>query len=180
VLDKLVDLILSSIRFFQFATIIRAYERGVVLRFGRFHREIGPGFHWIWPFRIEEVLATNVTVETLNVGPQSLTTADDVSIVVLSVVTFTIADVRKFLLEVEAAKNVIEDSTFGIVSRMVGSKTWAEVKRPETAEEVTKIVRRLARRWGVDVLNVQFSDVTRSRSIRLISNPQSGVPVIQG
>ena len=178
-LDKLIDLIVSSIRFFQFCTVILQYERAVVLRFGRFHREIGPGFHWIWPFRIEEVLATNVTLETMNVGPQSLTTKDGVSMVISTVVTFTVADVRKFLIEVEAATNVIEDSTYGIVSRLVADRTWAELCRPELADDLSKIVRRLAKRWGVDVMNVQVSDLTRSRSFRLMQHLQNSRPLAQ-
>lgn len=64
---------------------------------------------------------------------------------------------------------MIEDGTYGIVSRYVAGHRWPEMMGDGVAEEITKAVRRQAKRWGVDVLGVQVSDLTRSRSYRLIS-----------
>src|ERR1700730_11145264 len=112
--DKLIDLLVTWIRLLFFGFTLKSYQRGVVLRFGVFHRFATPGFHFKWPFAIEECHYVNVTVETMMVGPQSLTTRDDKSIVVSSVVTFKVneaeAEVRKYLLEVEGAQQVIEDT----------------------------------------------------------------------
>lgn len=168
-LDKLVDVLLQFIRWFQFCTVLMAYERGVVLRWGRFHREAGPGFHFMWPFHVEEILTTNVVPETMNVGPQSLTTKDGQPVVVATVVTFGIQDVRKFLLDIEGANQVIEDSTYGAVARFIMDRTWAQLQAIDIADELTKAVRKQARRYGVDVLTVQLSDFTRSRSFRILT-----------
>ncbi|MBL9031426.1 MAG: hypothetical protein JNM80_06930 [Phycisphaerae bacterium] len=35
--------------------VIRPHERGIVLRFGAFHREIGPGLSFKWPWPVERV-----------------------------------------------------------------------------------------------------------------------------
>lgn len=94
-LDRLLEFLLQGLQLFQPFVVLRAYERGVVLRLGRFHREIGQGFHWLIPLRVEEVQATNIVLETMNVGPQSLTTADGVSIVISVVVSFRIENVRR-------------------------------------------------------------------------------------
>lgn len=176
-LEKLIDALLSASRLFRVCVVMRAYERGVVLRWGRFHREVGPGFHWLWPLNVEETLSANVVLETMDLGPQSLTTADEVAVVVRPVVTFTVDDVKKFLLEVDAAKNVIEDATCGILARLVIAATWDRVRSEEFQAEVLKKVRVAARKWGVDVTAVQFADLTRSRSLRLIQQivPTKGV-----
>lgn len=178
-LEKLIDAILSSARLFRVCVVLREYERGVVLRWGRFHREIGPGFRWMWPFNVEECLYSTVVLETMDLGPQSLTTADEVAVVVRPVVTFTIDDVRKFLLEVDGAKNVIEDATCGILARLVIGATWERVRSDEFQAEVLRKVRAAARRWGVEVSAVQFADLTRSRSLRLIQQivPTKGAVV---
>jgi regulator of protease activity HflC (stomatin/prohibitin superfamily) len=172
VIDRLVDLLIQAIRLFQFFTVVTDYERGVFLRFGRFHRLAQPGFHWMLPFNAEALLYTNVVPETMNVGPQSLTTKDGVSIVVGGVVTFAIEDAHKFLLEIEGGNQVIEDATYGIVSRFVMDRTWDELRQIDVAAELTKAVRRQAKRYGVNVQTYQISDFTRSRSFRLMASPQ--------
>jgi regulator of protease activity HflC (stomatin/prohibitin superfamily) len=171
VIDRLVDLLIQAIRLFQFFTVVMDYERGVILRLGRFHRLANPGFHWMWPFNAESLIYTNVVPETMNVGPQSLTTKDGVSVVVGGVVTFAVEDAHKFLLEIEGGNQVIEDATYGIVSRFVMDKTWDELRACDIAGELSKAVRRQAKRYGVNVQTYQISDFTRSRSFRLMASP---------
>jgi modulator of FtsH protease HflK len=167
-LDRLVDLLIACARWFQFCVVVRDYEGGVCLRWGRYHRLLGPGFHWLWPFHIEESLLCAVVLETKITQPQSLTTKDGVSMVISTVVTFTVSDPRTFLLGVFDAQNVIEDSTVGTVSRSVEDSDWDEIRADGWAEKLTITVRRRAKRYGIDVQNVQPADLTRSRSIRLI------------
>jgi len=166
--DKLIDLFISFIHLFQFCFIIDSYQMGVVLRFGRPHRVAAPGFHWLWPINVEKCLSVSVVPETMIVGPQSLTTKDGVSVIVSTVVTFSVNDVQKFLLEVEGAHQVIEDSTYGTVSTFVLERTWAGLQDVDVSNELAKAVRRQAKRYGVEIVNVQICDFTRSRSFRLM------------
>jgi regulator of protease activity HflC (stomatin/prohibitin superfamily) len=171
VIDRIVDLLIQCIRLLQFFTVIADYERGVILRLGRFNRLANPGFHWMCPLNVETLLYTSAVPETMNVGPQSLTTKDGASVIVGGVVTFSIEDAHKFLLEIEGGNQVIEDSTYGIVSRFVMDRTWAELGQIDIAGELTKAVRRQAKRYGVNVQTYQISDFTRSRSFRLMASP---------
>ena len=167
-LDKLVDLLITCAQWFRFCVIVRDYEGGVCLRWGKFNRMLEPGFHWLWPFGVEEVALCNVVLETRNTQPQSLTTKDGVSLVISTVVTYTVSDPRTYLLGVFDASNVIDDSTAGTVSRAVEDSDWVEIRGDGWAEKLTSTVRRRAKRYGVDIISVQPSDLTRSRSIRLI------------
>lgn len=146
------------------------WQRAIILRFGKFHREIGPGIELLWPFYIERPIKVNVVPETMLVGPQSVTTRDDVSVVLSVVVTFSIEEVRKFLLEIEGAHQVIEDSTFGVVSAFILSKTWGELQAIDVANELSKKVRQRAKAYGVNIVSVQICDITRSRSLRLMQS----------
>jgi len=166
--DKLIDLFISFIHLFQFFFVIDCYQRGVVLRFGHLHRLAEPGFHWLWPFSAEKYLAVSVVPETMIVGPQSLTTHDGQSVIVSTVVTFSVSEVQKFLLEVEGAHQVIEDSTYGSVSTFFLERTWEQLRGAEVSNELAKVVRRQAKRYGVEILNVQICDFTLSRSLRLM------------
>lgn len=169
-IDRLVDLLIASLRLFQAFVVVADYERAVVLRFGRYHRDIGPGFHWILPFRCEHVLSTNVVPETMNVGPQSLTTRDGQSVTLGTVVTFEIEDAKRFLLEVEGANQVIEDAAYGAQAQVVMARSWEELQTVDLPNELAKEVRKRARRYGVKVIDVQVSDFTKARTLRLMLN----------
>ena len=132
----------------------------------------------MWPFRVEECLSTNVVPETMLVDPQSLTTKDGVSLVISTVVTFAIDDVKVFLLEIEGAGQVIEDATYGIVAHMIMERTWAELAEIDLANELSKTVRRAAKRYGVQIVQVQIADFTRSRSLRLVLGHANKFPVV--
>ena len=168
-LDKLVDLLAQFIHLFFIARVVPQYAGGVILRFGKFHRMAGPGFRWLWPFRIEDLLSTNVVLETMSVGPQSLTTKDGVSVVISTVTTFQVSDVKAFLLGIYAVQ-VIEDAVYGIVAAFVMSHSWAELQETDIPGELTKIVRHKAKVYGVEIITVQIADWTRSRSYRLMQH----------
>jgi regulator of protease activity HflC (stomatin/prohibitin superfamily) len=169
-IDRLVQLLIDGAKLFKFFCVVRAFEGGVILRLGRFHREVAPGFHWLWPFELEELVYTNVVDELIEIGPQSLTTADGVSIVLSTVVTFAVKDPRKFLLEVEGANQAVADAAVGAQARYVLGKTWRELLASDKPEELTAIVRKRGWRYGVEVRSVEVKDFTRSRSYRLLSS----------
>ena len=175
-LEKLFDFIIQILNLFKFWTVLDEYEEGVILTLGRFSRTIGPGFHWMWPFAIENDLTTNVVLETKNLGSQCLTTKDGVSIAVEPIVTSRTKDVKKFLLEVDNAMSVLQDATYGIVADMVSEHTWGEIHTSEFKERVYKKVRSKAFNFGIEVLGVQFSDMCKSKCIRVLNNTFMAFP----
>lgn len=175
--DKLVDLLITWMKLFFFTFVLHNYERGIVLRFGKFVKEVGPGIHFKWPFDVDEVFWGSVTPNVTHLDPQSLTTKDDVTVVVSVMVTFQIEDIRKVFLDFHSAGAVIQDATYGVVSDFVMKRTWPElrnageveeVKEIDIENEVTKRARRRAKKFGVDIIRVQFQDLTKSRSMRLM------------
>lgn len=168
--DKLIDLVIQFIRLFQCFAVLRCYQGGVILRFGKLHRDAKIGFNWKWPFDIEEMIHTNIVTETMLVGPQSLVTKDKKHIIISTVVTFKVDNPRVFLLEIEGANRVIEDSTFGEVSDWVTERTWDELVESDVANKLSIKLRKRAKGYGVDVIRVQIVDLTESLSIRLMQS----------
>ena len=165
--DRLVDLFVQFLHLFRFWSVIDCYQRGVVLRLGRHHRDLEPGLHWIWPFGIEHVFAANVVTNTTNLGVQSLTTRDGHSISVSSLLTWRVLEPAKFLLEVEGGQEAISDLCYGAVADVVKAATWAEVSEPKFADQCATRLRRRASRYGLEIERLQFSDLTKCRSLRL-------------
>ena len=74
--DRLFDFLFRFIELFRCFTVINEYERGIVLRLGKYNRELDKGFHWLLPLAIEEALSENVVITTINLNSQSLTDRD--------------------------------------------------------------------------------------------------------
>ena len=70
------EFIWSILGLFQFWTIVDQYERGVVLRLGKYLRTIEPGFHWLLPLGIDRAILHEVILTTRQLDEQSLTTYD--------------------------------------------------------------------------------------------------------
>jgi membrane protease subunit HflK len=175
VLDRLIDLILQSLSFLVPFAVVDQYEEAIVLRFGKFHRQLEPGFHWIWPLRVERVILDNVVPRTVNLGAQSLTTLDGKSIVVAGVVTARIRDVKKATLEVESVDHALRDSCYGAIGMHVSGNTWAHLCTEESSEALSKACLKLAWRYGIEIEKVQLSDLTYSKSLALhITNNLGG------
>lgn len=165
--DKLIDLCLQFIELFRFFIVIDEFERAVVLRLGRFHKTLEPGFHLLLPFNIDNALTDNVVPRTVNLGAQGLTTKDGKTITTSAVVTAQISDVRKALLEVENVNQALMDSCYAAIGDLVVAHDWDLVRSPEFAETCTKACRKQARRYGIEILRVQLADLTPSRALRL-------------
>lgn len=168
-LDKLIDLILSSLQLIWPLAVIDEYERGIVLRLGRFNRDLQSGLHWLWPFGIETILKTNVCVETVDLEPQSLTTKDTLAVVFRASVSFSVTDARKFLLEVENASSVIQDAATGHIYGYVRKRTLHELYSTDLGVELCKLVRRKAERFGVCIESIDIKDFQQCRTHRLMT-----------
>lgn len=168
--DKLFEIIFRFAAFFQFFMVLRVFQGGVILRLGKFHRLAKLGLNWIWPFSIEEVHTTNTVIETMIIGPQSLITKDGKEIIVTTMATFRVIDAKVFLLEIEGANRVIEDSAFGEVAAWVTEQSYEELLKADITARLTTRLRKRARAYGVEIIRVQLVDLTKSRSIRLMQS----------
>lgn len=182
--ERLIDLLVDFLGLFKFFTVLDEFEEGIVLTWGRPRNKrflglfgqshVGPGFHWIWPLAIEQVLVDNVVLTTSKLDSQSLTTRDGVGIIISAAITWKIKYVRKMLLEVESPDEALEDSTYGVIGQMVESRTWSEICDPAFTDELVKAIRRKAFKWGIEVEEVYIVNKTRSVSLRLIQTQNDG------
>jgi len=166
-LEKLVELLTQVWQFFIPFRILDDYEKGVVLRLGRFNREIGPGWNWIWFFGVEKVLKDNVVARTIDLPAQSVTTQDGVEVLISTVVTAKIRNIKKALLEVEAVDSVIKDSCVGSIGTIVAKCTWEELRQDDFPDRLRKACHERATTWGWDIMAVQAGDLTRSPTLRI-------------
>ncbi len=80
--------------------IVKQYERGVVLRFGRLVGARDPGLNLIIPF-IDRMTKVSLRIVTTVLEPQEVITRDNVTVKVDAVVYFMVIDAVKTVINVE-------------------------------------------------------------------------------
>jgi regulator of protease activity HflC (stomatin/prohibitin superfamily) len=165
--DKLIELIVTFIHDILPFKIINQWEMGVHLRVGVFRRTVKPGLQWKLPF-FDQILSTPVITQTVNLKPQTVTSMDDKSIVLTSIVRYHIHNVEKFLLGVMHANDALVDTTQGTIRDVVESCKWDDlydlgnVVIPEVNEQVEK--------WGITVEQISFPDLGEVKTYRIIGD----------
>ena len=194
-LDKLVDFVISILGWFKCAQVVHAYERGVLLRLGApvnpwvslpFRPRKGsailePGKLYLHlPLKLEETIHTHVVADPTVMPEQSVTTADGHAVTLTPVVTHEVEDVCQLLLGVSTLAAALSDATSGAVTTLALRHTWAELIADDFANEVAKKVRARARRHGIKVTDVQFRDLVKCRTIRLLHSDGAAWQHAQG
>lgn len=173
--DKLVELLVTFIKVFQCCHIVDAYERGIVLRFGRYNRPAEPGLIWLIPFYVERVISTTVVPEPMAVGPQSLVSEDGKKLVVEAVFIVTISDPKTFMIDFEGGNAGLLLILRGALARFIESKKLSDLTQPEENEKspsvlLAKAAQRVVRRYGAKIEDAQITQLIEARTYRLLGN----------
>src|SRR5450759_595303 len=106
--------------------IVKQYEGGVVLRFGRLVGVRTPGLNFIIPL-VDRMFKIDVRVVTYIVEPQELITRDNVTIKVDAVVYFALIDCAKALLQVEDFKKATSQIALTTLRSVLGQSELDEL-----------------------------------------------------
>ncbi len=152
---------LLSITFLGLAIkIVRQYERGVVLRFGRLIRTRDPGFNLIIPI-IDRMIKVDLRVVTMVVEPQVVITKDNVTIKVDAVVYFMVKDPVKAVLQVADYIKATTQIALTTLRSVLGQSDLDELlfERDKINKRLSEIIDHHTEPWGVMVSVVEVKDV---------------------
>lgn len=165
--ERLFDLLIEIRDWFIPVFVVDEFEAGVVLRFGKYHRTVGPGLHWLWPCSIEEEITTTVVRRTSYCDVQSITSADGKSVNSSPIIIYRIGNVKRWLLEVDDAEEALNDVTYGLNDALACESKWDDIHTPDYALQLTALVKEEGTSWGARVEEVKFADRSQSKSLRL-------------
>ena len=151
------NLILGKI-LFEF----KEYERGVVDRFGKYHRLVGPGWGFIIPI-IETFVLYDLRTETIDIPPQEVITKDAVKLIIDAVIYMRVEDPVKAELYVEEDyRRAVEEYTKGRIRNVIGGVELGGLyaKIAEINETLREDIQTIAGQWGVMVTDVELIDVS--------------------
>lgn len=165
--EKLIELIAQGWERVAPFVVVHPYEQGIILRFGKYHSSKEAGFHWKWPFA-DEVIQITTCLTTLRLPPQTLTTSDDVQVVVSAIIKYEIRDPEPFVTKIYDQVDVLADITMGAIRNSVVSLSYEELVKAPPEQMIIKEVRKYVNQFGFKIEAITFTDIGRVRSIRLI------------
>jgi regulator of protease activity HflC (stomatin/prohibitin superfamily) len=141
--------------------IAKQWEKGIVLRFGKFNRQIGPGLFWIIPFIDRVTVWIDQRVITTSFNAEQTLTKDTVPVNVDAVLFWVVWDAKKAALEVENYINAISWTAQTSLRDIIGRTELSELLsgREQLDKELQKVIDARTEPWGITVQSVEIRDV---------------------
>lgn len=129
---------------FKAVYMVNEQEQAVILRFGEYHRTVGPGLHLYFP-PVESKFQRNVTqVRSYRQKGQMLT--EDENIVEVPVaIQYRISNLENFVLKVEDPETSLRHATESAVRHVVGSTPMHQVLTEGREQMAVEVIERLQR-----------------------------------
>ncbi|GIX05617.1 MAG: membrane protein [Candidatus Poribacteria bacterium] len=147
--------------------IVRDYERAVVFRLGRVRRAKGPGIIFLIPL-VDRMVRVSLRLQTVDVAPQDVITADTVSVQVNGVLMFRVTDPVRAVIAVDdyvGATGLLAQTTLRTVLGSVELDTLLS-EREQVNAQLQQAVAEHAALWGVEVLSMEVKHVDLPESMR--------------
>jgi len=155
--------------------IAKQWERGVVLRLGRFTGLRGPGLFIIIPVVDSVVYWIDIRVITTSFRAEKTLTKDTVPVDVDAVLFWKVVEPTKSALEVADYVNAIAWAAQTALRDVIGKTPLSEmlVGRETIDAELQKIIDLRARPWGIEVISVEIRDVLIPASLQDVMSRQA-------
>jgi regulator of protease activity HflC (stomatin/prohibitin superfamily) len=140
--------------------LLREWERGVVLRLGKFQAVRGPGLIFIIP-GIERLYKVNTRVITVDVPPQDVITKDNVTLKVNAVVFFHIFSPKETIINVEDWYSATYQKAQTVLRNVLGQFELDDLltERDTINHRLQSILDAETDQWGIKVDSVEIKHV---------------------
>jgi regulator of protease activity HflC (stomatin/prohibitin superfamily) len=142
------------------ARVVAQYEKGLVLRLGRYRATVDSGLTFLVPV-IEDMLKVDMRERVINVEPQKVITKDNVSVTVDAVIYYRISDPVKATFEVQnfgyAATTLAQTN----LRNLIGDKSLDETltARDTINANLRAVLDEATNTWGVKVTRVEVQKI---------------------
>ncbi|HZK77717.1 MAG TPA: slipin family protein [Gemmatimonadaceae bacterium] len=163
ILGALVGGILS-----QSPRVAQQWERGVVLRLGRFIGLRGPGIFWVVPFFDKVTQWIDQRVVTTSFAAEETLTSDTVPVNVDAVLFWMVHDSEKAALEVQDYAQAVSWAAQTGLRDIIGRTSLTDLLRgrEKIEAELQLLIDERSNPWGVTVQSVEMRDVVIPTSLQ--------------
>ncbi|MFN8790815.1 MAG: slipin family protein [Bdellovibrionales bacterium] len=140
--------------------ILPEWERGVVLRFGRFEGIRGPGLILLVPF-IEKIIKVDIRTITMDIKPQDVISKDNISMQVDAVVYFRVVNPADAITKVEDYYFATSKLAQTTLRSIVGQFQMDEIleHRDKINIRLQEILDRATDPWGIKISSVELKQI---------------------
>jgi regulator of protease activity HflC (stomatin/prohibitin superfamily) len=145
----------------QSPKIARQWEKGVVLRFGRFVGMRGPGLFWILPFVDTVTNWIDQRTITTSFAAEETLTSDTVPVNVDAVLFWMVFNPEKAALEVQDYQSAVSWAAQTALRDIIGRTSLSDllIGREKIESELQTLIDERSNPWGVTVQSVEMRDV---------------------
>ncbi|MBF0511848.1 MAG: SPFH/Band 7/PHB domain protein [Candidatus Omnitrophica bacterium] len=168
-------IIIAVFIFLSGVRIIRPTSRGLIERFGKYHRFAEPGFHWIIPW-VEVIYIVNVTEQMVNADTQEIITNDNLNAKVDAQVYFKIKpdeeSVKSSQYHVYNYQVQIVNLARTTLRNIIGTMTLksANSERGRINTDLHQILGRETESWGLEIVRTELKEIDPPKDVQETMN----------
>ena len=153
-------LLIALVSLARSARVVAQYEKGLVLRLGRYRHTVDSGLTFLVPM-VEDLVAVDMRERVIMVEPQKVITKDNVSVTVDAVIYYRISDPVKATFEVQnfalAATTLAQTN----LRNLIGDKSLDETltARDTINANLRMVLDEATNTWGVKVTRVEVQKI---------------------
>jgi regulator of protease activity HflC (stomatin/prohibitin superfamily) len=161
---------------FSFIYIIKQFERSIILRLGKYHKQIGPGINYRIPF-IDNVLVIDIRERVREFKAERMLTKDNVPVTIDAILRYKIIEDRTndAILNVENFNEMIQQVSQTTLRNNIGSSVFQDIlsKREEINQHIRSIISNEASHWGIEVAGVEIRQVIIPKELEAAMSKQA-------
>lgn len=171
-LTKIFDTVLGALNLFRFWIVLNEYERGIILRLGKFHKDVGPGFHLRIPFMVDELKFVNTRLKTTNSWDMTFP-LNGQSITMSFVAMIEVRDTKKVILNLDnwttVAYALIKVALSQEVNRLLEEDPTSYLKTNKFTSKVANEVKYKLKEKGIHLSEFSFQEIAKTRAYKLFN-----------
>jgi regulator of protease activity HflC (stomatin/prohibitin superfamily) len=164
----LLTIIVSGVR------VAAQWERGVILRLGKYEGVRGPGVMYVIPV-LEYVRFIDNRILALNIPGQRVITRDNVPAMIDGVIFFFVADAELVVTKVQDFKFAIAQYAQASLRDVVGSLSLDDLltEREQIQERLAEIVEQRIKEWGMHIDSIRLLDIDMPEELKRMMSRQA-------
>ena len=153
-------LIFGALILFSTFKVLNEYERGVILRLGKFSGVRGPGLIILVP-GLEKMIKVDLRLVTMDVPAQDIISKDNVTLKVNGVVYFKVSSPEHAIITVENYYHATAQIAQTTLRSVVGQYELDEIlaHRDQINGRLQEILDEVTEPWGIKVTNVEVKAI---------------------
>lgn len=146
--------------------VIKQYEKGLVIRLGRYDHTADAGLVFLIPF-IDSLIRVDMREALINVLPQSVITADNVVVTVDAVIYYKVVDPVKAEFEIQNFNTAATTLAQTNLRNLIGDKQLDETltARDVINTSLREVLDEATNPWGVKVTKVELQKIDPPQDI---------------